>query len=217
MRLQRYINEITKPTTKSAKKIIESHMAEMFRILNKKNWVMSDKDIVSMLNGLFKKHLIVFRIGKRRDKAYKYIEGAQIDASKNLRIDVILKPGIGKAFRQFSKPNRQQMFYDINKNEILSNIQDALSHELLHRQQWLSTGGMAFEITPGTSQFELVNYYKDPTEMEAFAQSAATEMLRLGFSKTFNQVINVFELVGDIKAKNRFVKKVTKFVKELKK
>ena len=215
MRFKQYINEITKPTVSKTKKMIESHMAEMFRILNKNNWIMNDNAIVSMLTSMFKKDGILFILGKGKDRHSKYIEGGNI-AAEGLLIMIIVSPGVGKAFKQFAKPKRQQIFYDIDKNEFFRNLLDAISHELLHKRQFKASKGKSFEMSPESSKYEFINYLKDPVEMEAFAQMAAVEMKRFGVSKTFDNLLNAFTLVKDMKAKNRFIKKVIKYVEKLK-
>ena len=215
MRLTNYITEVTKPTLNQVRTLLEKGMCNMFRILEKNSWKMPDRAIIAMLNATYKNNNILFILGStKKSSVSKYVHSA-LFISEGLLIAIIMKPGITNAFKKFARPDKKQMFYDIEGNEFFRNISDALAHEMLHKSQVKVSKGKALYADPESADSSLERYYKDPMEIEAHAQEAAVEVIRYdGISKTFAKYKMLFA-EEDPKTYKRFMKKMMMYIRKI--
>jgi hypothetical protein len=224
MRLKQYITEMTKPSINVIRDIIEKKLHWMYKNFQRKNWNIKDKDVVNILSKMFeddKRLFVRFYIDndKKRTSIGKYIHIAQIYEDGSMTVG--LRKDVGKFFRRFTRDDKQEIFFDINRNAFIRELFDTFIHEKLHyRQQIASKVGLV-----ATIGLENEDYFSDPFELEAFAQDAAVELLRYGQGgKIFNIYSTLFGTIDkdDInyrkynKTWKIFLKKVMAFTKKIK-
>jgi len=216
MRLKRYIIEITDPTIKRARRAIENNMVELYRILSKKGWNVDTKMVVKIMDGLFKRYNIRFKLDKKGVKSSTQFLTRGYFFTHDGRIEVYIDddPKTGKFFRRFAGSDKYDIFFDVGRNAFLRNLLDFLSHEIIHREQ-LNKAGISFinsfNITDDSAGED---YLSDHFEIEAFAQDAAIQIVR-GKSPTIMKIYFDYFDIKDSTMK-KFLKKVTQYVAKLK-
>jgi hypothetical protein len=197
-------------------KDIHSKMYELFRVLKKNNFQMDDKSLEKSLDAIFKDKGIGFQIGRKRISSFSHViqSGGMTD---DLFIVIEYVPGFSKYFRRYAKPDKQNLFFDIAKNEFFRALAEIVSHEYRHIFQNLSAKGIGVgETSPSSSDKSWVSYYKSHEELDAFALQAAVQYLRHGESNIISNYDYHFS-EKDPKTWRKFLKKFYMNVKELKK
>ena len=189
MRLSNYITEITEPTVTPAIGLIHSAMPELYRILSKHNWDVTDEMFIKILNGVFKKHKIMFDLNIGRASIKKFIGwGGYILGGK---VIVNINPfKASKYLRRFAKKGKYSDFFSISKNQFLGDLFDVLAHEYIHAMQDFKSKGKF--VIYGDDEKDK-DYLSDKNEVEAFAQQAAIELTRFGKSETIRRYMATFD------------------------
>ena len=204
MRFKKHLNEISRPTIKDAVRLINKHLGEIGRRLEKNGWKVTDKNLVKILNAVFNRDGVRFKLNTRGVKSIgRFITSGFIWGNPNEKILIVIQPGSGDYFRRFAKPNKRQNFFEILKNEFFSQLHGTLSHELIHITQSIVSRSKSVQKTQNDDE-----YLSDPEEIEAFAQDAATELIRIGHSKTWN--LYRFNFKPDNPTYRKFIKKMIK-------
>jgi hypothetical protein len=223
MRLKQYLVEITTPTVKDAIYGLMPIFKRINTVLKKyKIYNMTDTEAVDILNSAFKEASINVKIATSKgDRRKKYVSGAEYGGyyGPNINFRVFLKKGFSKVFRRFAKENKLDVFYNPNENPLFREIAEALAHELIHMKQDISSKGKAFELKPGEAEStftgNIIEYFKHPLEIEAYAQEAAIEMLRRGESNVAGTYKELFNNKSSIY--KEFFKKFAYYRKQLEK
>lgn len=218
MRLERYLTESNAEALREAKKKVEIILERLFRRLQKYNFdIPTTADLADDLNKVAPKRL-KFLAGGARDAIGKYIHGAAFDATYYPpTLEVTLRQQAAEYFKRFKNPEKQKNFFDIKKNAFARELFNALSHEVVHKMQFMKSKGFpgAYgEIDPNVN-WRI--YLTNPGELDSFAAQAAVQAATTGRS----QIIGLYMRAakdGDISQKDykRFLKKYTQYDKELK-
>ena len=213
MRLQKVLNEAAE--LQIVIKDIESKMHELYRILKKHGFQMTDEQLEKTLDSIFKDKGINFYIGKKRGAHYTpLIDGAAIHP--DLDIEVELVPGFSQFFRRFAKEGKFQQFFNVGKNQFFYSLAEILSHEYRHLFQTLKSKGKMFKTATNPEYVGYSEYKKTPAELDAFALQAAIQHIRTGKSIVVKEYAQMFSK-DDPKVWQKFLKKADAQVKKIKK
>jgi len=192
MRLQKHLNEITEPTVTPVKELITSAMPELYRILSKHNWNVTDEMVIKIFNGVFKKYDMKFDLSLRKVNVGRLIGWGQYET--NNKTTLFVTPfKTSKYFQRFAKKGKYSDFFDIRKNEFLRNVCRVLAHEYIHAiQNYKSKGKFIIGYT-GLDASTEAEYLSSHIELDPHAQDAAIEIKEIGTSKTLKRYENAFE------------------------
>ena len=207
--------EMTNPTIKRARKVIENNLVELYRILSKKSWNVDTKMVVKIMDGLFKRYKIRFILDKKGRSKYTQFLTRAYFFSYDGHIDIYVNndPKTGKFFRRFVGPDKYDTFFNVEQNAFLRNLLDFLSHEIIHIEQ-LKKAGMSFINSLNPDDAIADDYLSDHFELEAYAQDAAIQIMR-GVPPTIMKIYyNHFDLDNPVMKK--FLKKVSQYISKLK-
>lgn len=225
MRLKNFIYETTH-ATQMLQALKKDTMIDFYKVqkdLQRRNFIVSDKELIRILNKAFKDSGIFFRLVSKSEKGYKkYIAGGQLGNKGReapdwavWTVDVI--GGFSEYFKRFAKPGKEAYFRDVDLNEFLRELFDLLSHEMIHAGQVLRSQGLAFGSTGSTMPADgnIIKYLSNPAEIEAYALQSAVEYERSGKSPMYDLYINTFKKSS--KVLKRFLKKFAEYREQVKK
>lgn len=196
-------------------KDIESKMYELYRVLKKNGFQMSDSSLEKSLDSIFSDKGIGFQPGPRRGARFsQVIHGAGV--TDQLFVVVEYTPGFSEYFRRFARPEKRELFFDIARNEFFRSLAEVVSHEYKHIFQSMASRGKTSHKETNPQKMGYANYLKSPEELDAFALQAAIQQMRTGESTTIQHYYHYFS-EEEPKVWQRFVKKVHKHLKDLKK
>jgi len=198
-------------------KDIEPKMHELYRILKKNNFQMSDESLEKTLDAIFKDKGIGFTKGTKSGENFsKTIQSGGI--TEDLFIVLNYPPGFSKFFKRFAKPKGYENFFSIKKNEFFRSLAEVVSHEYRHLFQTIASKHktMDKDTVPDRTDLGYKNYLKNPHELDAFALTAAIQNITIGQSSVLGQYHHYFK-DDDPKIWKKFLKKSNAHVKDLKK
>ncbi len=206
-RLNSYITEITRLKDKEAKKIVFSKLGKFEKLLDKQNWQVDMSLAATLMLISYKNHNLRFSLGTPEDTDLAKREGRDffLGASTDIDGEIVLYLSDDVEFRQ-----KIENFKD---SQFMKEFIEVLSHELVHREQWLKSDGKLLSkgFDPDMS---IRKYLSSKYEVEAHAHDAAVK-LHKGENAPELEVYGVFGKSHPIF--KRFMKKVFKFRKELEK
>lgn len=213
MRWSNYLVESTE--FEMVVKDIQPKMKDLYRVLKKNGFQMSDKDIAIYLSSAFRKKGIRFEKGPSSGNHWNpLIDGAGIEEDLSIIIEYV--PGYSNYFKRFAKENKFNEFFDIAKNQFFRGVAEVLAHEYRHKFQSLVSGNKSFGQTFLPTEIGFVNYRKQKHEIDAFALQSAIQLLRTGKSQISDQYKEEFEK-EDKKVWQRFAKKLKSNISKIKK
>lgn len=213
MRLKNYIVEVSVEEVKFVKNMITSKSKQLYNYFDSRDWVVTDKELISNLNKIFKDYNIIFSIGSYKKRLYATIVEAEIDPD-NTRVSVILPKKVSEFFRRFAKINKKEIFMDIGKNQFFSELLNTLSHEYRHMIQIVDYPDI--EFVGGESGEPTEVYLDNRAEIDSFSLQAALEYLKLGKP---GKIIKMYKehFSDDHRKFRNFMKKVERYKKKLEK
>ena len=212
------IDEITKLKDRDALKIIMSEFEKVFNSLEKTGWKPIRGLFGSLLNHFYDKFNLSFSlappdegdIGKQAGQDW-FVDAALLTDSS---IVIFVNPDVEKEFEKFEKiedkSKRKEAF---KKSGFVREFQEILSHELVHKEQWVKSGEKLFSKRY-TENMPVRRYLSFPHEIEAKAHDAATKLHRgdpapeIEIYQIFGKKHSVFK---------RFMKKLEQYKQELRK
>lgn len=209
MKLKDYLKKNKNPAV-IARNIIQdkNKLGVLYGKLKSKGWNVTTDELVDILNDLYKDKNILFHNSHKPKKelvtsATIVAADPKISKPKFFGIEIELSDKAGKYFRRFSKNDKQNHFFDLMKNDMISSIVGYLTHEIRHYQQFLKAG--KHYLPP--SEDSGLSYYSDPNEIDAFASQAAFEMLKSGTSNTLKMFMGHTEINPEDEKKTKNLKK----------
>ncbi len=204
---KRYITEITRLKDKEAKRIVFSKLGKFEKFLDKQNWQVDMSLAITLMFISYKNHNLRFSLGTPEDTDLARREGRDffLGASTDIDGEIVLYLSADVEF--------QQKIENFKGSQFVKEFIEILSHELVHREQWLKSGGnlLSKGFDPDMS---IRKYLSSKYEVEAHAHDAAVK-LHKGENAPELEVYGVFGKGHPIF--KRFMKKVFKFRKELEK
>jgi len=207
-RLNRYLTEKAMPLQdKKAKKIVLSGVDKLENFFDKQGWNLNGILIASFLYVVYNKNNIKFGLGDKAD----------IEISKQEGRDFVLGAGttMGGEITVYINGDLEikEKIEDFKNSKLIKELIDVLSHELVHREQWLRSKDKL--VTKGFDpNMSLRKYLSLKFEIEAHAHDAALNIHR-GDEAPELEVYKIFGIKHPVY--KRFMKKVVQFKKELKK
>jgi hypothetical protein len=206
-RLNNYITEITRLKDKEAKRMVFSKLGKFEKLLDKKNWQLNMLLTATLLDLSYKNHNLKFSLGTPEDTDLAKQEGRDffLGASTDIDGEIVLYMSDDVEF--------QQKIENFKGSQFVKEFIEVLSHELVHREQWLKSGGKLLSkgFDPDMS---IRKYLSLKFEVEAHAHDAAVKLHKDEDAPEL-EVYGVFGKSHPIF--KRFMKKVFKFRKELEK
>lgn len=213
MRLKQVIQEAAE--FQMVVKDIESKMYELYRVLKKNSWQMTDESLEKALDSIFSDRGIGFTKGGKRGPHFSsLITGAGV--TEELFVVVEYVPGFSKYFRKFAKPGKDKIFFDVAKNDFFRSVAEVVAHEYRHMFQAYASGHKSMKSASKPEDLGYSAYLKVPEELDAFALQAAIQQIRTGKSVIISHYYDYFS-EEDPKVWQKFVKKVQNHIKDLKK
>jgi len=195
-------------------KDLQPKMHDLYRVLKKNHFQMSDKDIAIYLNAAFRKKRIQFDKGPSSGTHWNpLIDSAGITDELDFIVDYV--PGYSKYFKRFAKEGKFHDFFDIAKNQFFRGLAEVLAHEYRHKFQSLASSHKSFKVQALPDVIGWEKYRSNKHELDAFALQSAIQILRTGKSIVLNQYQGTFQ-GKDKKTWNRFLKKTNANIKKLK-
>lgn len=220
MKLKDYLKKSKNPAV-IAREVIQdkNKLNILYGKLKSRGWNVTTDELVDILNDLYKNSSIIFYNTHKKSKELVR-RASMVTIHKKLspkfyNIEIGLSEKAGRYFRKFAKNDKQEHFFDVMKNDVISSIVAYLSHELRHYQQ-LMKAGKHFTVS---SVDKGLGYFSIPDEIDAFAAQAAVEMLKSGTSNTLKMFMGHTEIEpeDDKKTKNLKKKVRTRFLKKFNK
>jgi len=194
---------------------IQSSMHELYRILKKNSFNMTDISLEKTLDSIFKNKGIGFTKGPTKGPhVSSVISSAGI--TDELFVVVEYVPGFSKYFKRFAKEGKYENFFSITKNDFFRVLAQLVSHEYRHYFQGISSKMKSFKTGSDPSKIGFKDYYKSPHEIDAFALQAAIQSIAKNDSDVISQYYYYFS-EADPKIWKKFLKKTRSFVSDLKK
>ncbi len=206
-RLNSYITEITRLKDKEAKKIVFSKLGKLEKFFDKQDWKMPMVLAAVLMNIAYKSDKIKFTIAVPEDIEFAKKEGRDffVGAMADIDGDITVFMNTDAEFRD--------KIENFKNSQFIKEFTEVLSHELVHRDQWLKSDGKL--LSKGYNpDMSIRKYLSQKFEIEAHAHDAAIK-LHKGENAPELEVYGVFGKSHPIF--KRFMKKVFKFRKELKK
>jgi hypothetical protein len=190
MRLKRHLKEATEPTVDMATKSLEHVFEKIRSIFSKVDlFDLDDNLALKILRSGFDNVGVKLEMGRKKGSR-KYIENAEFGGKYGGDYNwlIRMKPGFSKVFKKFATPRGWKLLEDPNKNPLLRELIEVLSHEIIHTKQAIDSSGAAFdpEIQGIDTTFSgnIKDYLKHPLEIEPHAQQAAIDTIRMGADKS---------------------------------
>ncbi|GAG37839.1 unnamed protein product, partial [marine sediment metagenome] len=133
--LNKYINEITKLKDKKAKRIVLSQLAKLEKLLDKQNWKLPMILAATLMDIAYRNNNIKFSLGEPEDVELSKQEGRDfvLGATTDINGKIVIFLNDEMEFKQ-----KIENFKD---SQFIKEFIGVLSHELVHREQWLKSGG----------------------------------------------------------------------------
>lgn len=221
MRLSNYITEQHAANAyKEAIKNTEIIMYGLYRALEKRGFDLENNDnLIRILNGVSESITPVeFSSRTERGKLGKFIVKAQFVPRKGGKInkkfiEIEIDDNTFKYFRRFAREEKKKLYFDMNKNQFARELIDLLSHEIVHKMQYMINRGRDMFV----DTTHITDYLADRSEIDAFSVQAAIQLETTGRSFVWKYLKKATEN-DDMHISNwqRFVKKVSKYREEIK-
>ena len=195
MRLNIYLNEITKGSGKRVLSIFQKQIPKVKNDFISKKWNISDLDAIKILNTYFSKNHIKFKLFRKISKGiYDFVKsGESFDDGS---IEIFLNKGFSSYWiSNFSKdPNS---FDDFDKNLVFKQLFYILSHEMIHKTQFNKSNDSLDDKKDKSKKDKSnddLDYFSSTHEVEAYAYQAYLQyMSNKGKSDVFNFYITHFK------------------------
>ena len=215
MRLEKYIVEKIKFQFSIVKKILEDGLDELWDMLEEYNFELDAFTIASIMTDVYAKDGISFFVPKVKTKMNRYVQSATYWTVRD-EVDVAITKNISKGVAKFKGGKRKDVFFDIRKNDFMKMIHDIMVHEWVHKDQIpKDKTPVEIDIDPNALEIEgqdaYEKYLSNKEEIQAYAQQAATELIKYGRSDS----LTLYKIHFDIghPVRKRFMKKLYQYFK----
>lgn len=213
-RLTRYLTEISRLRDIDAKKIVMFGLPKLHKNFVRNNWDMPKNFIGPVMSTVYDKFGLDFVEADPAEAEIaamafrKYFLGAALLTDAN--IDIYIDSKIEDKIKEF----RDMSLKEFSKTLFVKEFIEVLSHELVHREQWIKSRHLMLSPRYAGEDIPLRRYLSFPQEIEAHAHDAAMKL----HNGEKAPELEVYQLFGKKHPVfKRFMKKVYQFREAMKK